>query len=66
MTLHEWAAKQPLKVAKHDKYFPGKGPVSYWIPDDSRLVDRAEAWSLDDYRVTAVTGGTIWFMPRKV
>lgn len=59
MTLNEWAAKQPLKVSRHPKYFN-----SFHVPDDSSLVDRAEAWHLEDYRVTSVTGGSIWFSPR--
>lgn len=59
MTLQEWAAKQPLAVTRHPKYFN-----SFSVPDDSRLVDRPDAWCLEDYRVTSVTGGSIWFSPR--
>jgi hypothetical protein len=59
MTLKEWSDKQPLAVQRHPKYFN-----SFWVPDSLSLVDRAEAWRLDDYLVSAVEGGSIWFAPR--
>lgn len=59
MKLQEWAAKQPLRVERHPKYFN-----SFSVPDAASLVDRAEAWRLEDYLVASVTGGSIWFSPR--
>jgi hypothetical protein len=59
MTLKEWSAKQRYAVKRHAKFFN-----SFWCPDDSTLIDRAEAWHLDDYIVASVSGGTIWFSPR--
>lgn len=44
MNLHEWASKQPLQVQRHKKYFN-----SFHVPDDPTLVDRWEAWHLEDY-----------------
>ena len=58
MTLNQWAMKQPYLVRAHGR--------AYHIPDSARLVDRAEAWSLEDYLVSSVSGGTIWFLARAV
>lgn len=55
-TLADWGAKQPYTVNT-------KG-VNRWIPDGTNLVDRAAAFRLTDYLVSAVSGGTIWFYPR--
>ena len=56
MTLNQWAMKQPYLVRAHGR--------AYHIPDSVRLIDRAEAWSLSDYLVSSITGGTIWFIAR--
>lgn len=57
MTLAEWAEPQPYIVRLHRN-------GAMHIPDSTLLVDRARAWVLTDYRVTAVSGGTIWFRRR--
>lgn len=56
-TLQQWAAQQPYLVQQHPA-------GAYWIPDSTRLVDRAGAFWLSDYLVSSVTGGTLWFLPR--
>jgi hypothetical protein len=71
MTLQEWCDKQPIgsRFYRDSRDFPtGKG---WWdeqpdsrlasIPDSAALVDRPQAWSLDDWRVQTVIGGSIWF-----
>jgi hypothetical protein len=55
-TLDQWAEKQP--------YALGTKGGGKWMPDGLNLVDRAAAWDLDDYFVSSVSGGTIWFAPR--
>ena len=60
MTLKQWAEKQPYRVGF-------KGPEtcgSAWIPDGSGLVDRSEAWHLEDYAVCSVIAGSVWFVRR--
>ena len=60
MNLKEWSERQPTRASRHPRYFN-----SFWIADTG-LVDRAKAWVLEDYRVSSVSGGTIWFTPREV
>lgn len=59
MTLAQWAEKQSIRVQRHPKYFN-----SFWCPDVASLVDRHKAWPLEDYLVSSITGGSIWFSPR--
>lgn len=59
MTLLEWSQKQPVKVQRHPKFFN-----SFCCPDVPTLVDRSEAWRLEDYLVSSVAGGSIWFFPK--
>jgi len=63
MTLSEWTAQDgiPYRVT-----FQG---TAAWIPDfldndRQRRSLRAQLWNLSDYRVTSVTGGSIWLMPK--
>jgi len=68
MTLDEWATLQPYAVRapggwKDSAGRPTESPARY-IPDSLNLVQRAEAFHLSDYLVSAITGGTIWFWPR--
>lgn len=56
ITLQQWAARQPYTLQPQG--------AAFVMPDSTRLVDRAEAWSLSDYRVSSVTGGSIWFVTR--
>lgn len=58
MTLEEWAAKQPYKL--------GTLLDKRWMHDSVDLVDRSEAWCLDDYLVHSVAAGVIWFSPREL
>ncbi len=56
-TLDQWAEKQPYRL--------GSKGASKFMPDGGfNLVDRAAAWNLDDYFVSSVSGGTIWFTSR--
>lgn len=57
MTLREWADKQPIALWEHASGI-------YMIPDAANLVDRAQAWHLEDYAVRSVQGGAIWFGQR--
>lgn len=57
MTLREWEAKQPVTVGTH-------AHGARFVPDAAHLVDRTEAFYLEDYAVSGVIGGTIWFVPR--
>lgn len=57
MTLLEWADKQPVLLNTYNG--------QYLIPDVMGLVDRARAWHLSDYLVSAVSGGVIWFIEKE-
>lgn len=60
MTLAEWAQGWPHTVQQH----PNGG---MWTPDTyDNGHYRFLAWQLLDYRVSSVTGGSIWFTPRPV
>jgi hypothetical protein len=59
MTLAEWAEQSEYRVGEHG--------AARWVPDvatDRALAIRSQLWDLDDYRVSSVSGGTIWLMPR--
>lgn len=64
MTLADWEKKSPLTVGTHKT-------GARWVPDDfpNALHDehdlRWELWHLSDYRVSSVSGGTIWLIPKK-
>ena len=58
MTLKQWAEKQPYRVGTHSS-------GCKWIPDGSGLVDRSEAWHLEDYAVDSVIAGSVWFVRRQ-
>lgn len=69
MKLIEWAQKQPYRVTWRDRGYVLRevnpaDAVSAHIPDMPRLVDRAEAWHLEDWLVSSVAAGTIWFVRR--
>lgn len=58
-TMHKYGP-----VSDHD-YTP-QNPPTMVIPDfagDETV--RAKLWRLDDYRVSSVSGGSIWLTPRK-
>lgn len=59
VTLKEWAEGWPYRLHKwHDS-------TIYSVPDS--VLDkswRAQAFSLDDYVVSSVCGGSLWFVPR--
>lgn len=55
MTLHEWCSKHNVQAWQ----FAGN-PDKYYLPDGT-WPDRAELFSLDDFTVAYITGGTIWF-----
>jgi len=52
-TLAQWADKQPWRLEWFDSRFTAAIP-------DTCLVGRTEAWYLEDYRVSSVSGGSIW------
>lgn len=62
MKLSEWAEGWPYRLQMHVS-----GACS--VPDslESRADEsyRAKAWRLEDYLVSSVSGGSIWFIPRK-
>ncbi len=58
MTLAEWLRLWPYAA----RTFPPAIVVPDSWPDDRAL--RAMAYSLTDYRVSSVSGGSIWFVPR--
>lgn len=71
MTLAEWAVDWPYRVNWHP-CIPLAPDYWMWTPDAGPLHSdyagrshRALVWSLSDYRVTAVSGGSIWFRRRE-
>jgi hypothetical protein len=62
MRLSEWIKAGPVIGT----YYRGEigDPSVYVVPDVLRP-DRAEAWHLEDYRVTSVCGGSIWLRTRE-
>lgn len=58
MTLGTWLKRQPVT----GRYLPVH--FVYMMPDVAGLVDRWQAWKLDDYVVWSVSGGSIAFAPR--
>jgi hypothetical protein len=66
MTLAEWAKGWPYLVNWHPR-IPLAPDYWMWTPDTGRAgYDyRALAWALSDYRVTSVSGGSIWFRKRE-
>ena len=61
MTLADWLDTWPYRATFH-----AGGSVS--IPDDftaSYAYNRRAAFRLSDYIVTASSGGSLWFVPRR-
>ena len=58
MTLAQWAKLWPNKVQQHPT------TKQWYTPDSVHTAHRPGAWSLDDYLVSSVCGGSIWFLPR--
>lgn len=56
MTLKQWEESSPIRYHFHG--------VSVVVPDILKHELRIQLWQLEDYRVTSVTGGSIWLMPR--
>lgn len=71
MTLAEWLRGWPYKGQNWTSR-TGGGPIAdgpdgrsaYVVADSPREHARTWAWDLDDYLVSSVTGGSIWFRPR--
>jgi len=59
MTLQEWERANGERTMLHH---PGLGArfIYYGINPN-----RKELWHLSDWRVTSVSGGTIWLLPRE-
>lgn len=59
-TLAEWSTHWPYQVLQH-----ANGCM--WTPDSTNHAEgiRAAAWRLSDYRVSSVSGGSIWFTKRE-
>lgn len=59
MTLKEWEARYGERAIPHVH------TTACYVPDTIRSFGvRARLWSLSDYRVTSVTGGAIWLLPK--
>jgi len=58
MTLAQWLEKSPVVGKVYDK---GVYTIPDQLPDDLRR----ELWNLSDYRVSSVTGGSIWLTKKK-
>jgi len=61
MTLNEWLKEWPYARVDHANQAPCV-IVPDGIPPRGNL--RRQAWRLLDYRVTSVTAGAIYFMPK--
>lgn len=55
MTLNIWQERNNVKATPFRE--------AMYLPDD--VPNRESLWSLTDYRVSSVSCGTIWLMPRK-
>lgn len=58
MTLHEWCSAHKVQAWQH-----ASNPDKYYLPDGI-WSDRAKLFSLDDFIVSSIEGGTIWFYSR--
>jgi hypothetical protein len=65
MTLTQWANAYGKVIHTHPTS-GGKWTPDFYdsSPDQSRTVGRSDLWRLDDYIVSSVCGGSIWFIPR--
>ena len=57
-TLQEWLISHAMRPVFDDGR---EVAIADFVGDEKR---RAELWSLADYRVTSVTGGSIWLSPK--
>lgn len=70
MTLERWLrgwkyAGQNWRAGSPDPMGATPDGVSaFVVPDDPFGHTRTWAWGLEDYRVSSVTGGSIWFTPK--
>lgn len=76
MTLAQWNASAQAQgdtrgavpfVPTNAQTGQPSGPASgaYVVPDTDAIRQvRTSLWSLEDYRVSSVSGGTIWLIPR--
>ena len=55
MTLNEWLKDWP---------YQGVYKLGCYIVPDADRPNRWDAWHLSDYRVTCVTAGSIYLMPK--
>lgn len=60
ITLAQWLKNTRAVPVSDSRHLPAIG-----IRDDRTIDhDRTWLWALSDYRVTSVSGGTIWLMPK--
>jgi hypothetical protein len=68
MTLSQWETRlqavEDLPIAT-PRVINTHAAGGKWIPDGMPNPYRRELWSLSDYLVSSVTGGTIWLTPRQ-
>lgn len=69
MTLQQWAKGWPYRVIAfrptNAETGAHTGPeTGAMVTPDTVHPSRAEAWHLTDYRVSSVSGGSIWFVRR--
>ena len=74
MTLSQWSAQWPYRVLAGNTALEAatSGRSLGAVPNAAVAVTpngdnslRSGAWSLEDYRVSAVQGGSIWFVRRE-
>lgn len=74
MTLAQWSTHWPYRVtvgqsaleaAACGRTIDDLPNATMAVTPDSIDAVRSGAWSLEDYRVSSVRGGSIWFMRRE-
>ena len=74
MTLAQWSAQWPYRVlagptalsaATSGRSIAAEPNAPYAVTADTGDALRSGAWSLDDYQVASVSGGSIWFKRRE-
>lgn len=58
-TLAEWSKRTGVRVSTPRQRFNSRVVVDADVPD----ADRATMFALSDYRVTVITGGSVWLDP---
>ncbi len=69
MTLAQWSVSWPYVVRRFQptdaQTGQPSGPVTdAYVTPDANHGHRTAAFGLDDYRVSSIAGGSIWFTPK--